>query len=79
MNYVCYYACPHCKNPTCGFDPMTGGNEIFFAPTRAKAVEMFNAYKPCRHMKVTKVEKIHSWDEYDEPEKVVDFESFVGR
>lgn len=73
MNYVCYFNCPHCKKPTCGFDPMKGGNEIFFAPTRAKAVEMFNAYKPCRHMKITKVRKIHTLDEYDEPEKVVDF------
>lgn len=56
MVYVVYYTCPHCKNPTCGDDPMKEANELIAAPTKGKAREKFNAIKTCRHMKISKIE-----------------------
>ncbi len=56
--YVCYYNCPHCKHPFCGCDPMMpNANEMVHAETKEEAKRLFNELKPCRNIKLLKVEE----------------------
>lgn len=52
--YLVWVACPHCKTP-CGPDV---GNEYVPAKNKAEARELINAYKPCRHMQIIKIEEV---------------------
>lgn len=57
MVYICYYNCPHCKNPDCGEEPMKRANELVSATSKTDARQFFNQHKPCRHMKLLSVEE----------------------
>lgn len=56
MNYIVYYNCPCCKNP-CTTRWNEEANEIVYAKNKTEAREMFQAFKMCRNMKVTRIER----------------------
>ena len=57
MTYCIYYHCPHCKRPDCGSEPGEKGNELVDVRNKTEARDLFNTYKPCRHMKIISIEK----------------------
>ena len=55
-DYWVYYNCPHCPKPCTLDGPMVEGNEGVEAENKTEARAIFNAYKPCRWMKITRIE-----------------------
>ena len=54
--YVVYYACPHCRKPCSS--PMQEANELVEAQNKGEAWKIFQTYKPCRWMRIARIEKI---------------------
>lgn len=55
-DFICYWNCPHCKKPCCE-NPLEEHNDIFQAWTKQEAKEQFQAEKPCRHIKLIRIER----------------------
>lgn len=54
--YICYYNCRFCPHP-CVSAPCEVSNELIDAESKTEARKLFNAMKPCRWNKLTRIEE----------------------